>query len=696
MARDGMLRRTTIQTRRRLVLAIGAVLVMLLTPGVAQAHAAMVSSEPKPGQTLGTAPGVVIMRFSEPLNTKLSRATVTDPSGQRFNGTASSDEQIRVPLATNATGIYTVGWTTVSVVDGHTLRGSFQFGVGVSPGTASSEGTASTNPGGSDLLIAVARTVEYAALLLAFGMLLLRRLARKRPELVWLRVRHAPVLALALISGAVVILSEASSAAGSLSPGGVWSYLSTGLPGLARLSRLGLEALALVAALLGASALWLFLTAATVALAASGHAAGINPEWWGITVDAAHLAAAGIWAGGIMALATVRPPGGWRGPAARALLEAFSPVGLAAFLITVGFGIVQAFQEVGSVHELVGSSYGRVLLVKLGLVALMVPLSAIAWRSRHAAPRLEGTLAILVIAAAGLLAAFPVPPSRLERAEAARQVTPSRAALPRAGELTMGGHAGQVLVGLTLHPGTPGHNDVSVYLLPIEGNKAAGNLRAELVLSGRPIRLEKCGDTCRDTAVNLRGGEDLVVHVEGPKGGTAEFQLPALPAPDGTGLVDLMQRRMHQLRTYRLEETLSSGLATIHATYAFQAPDKMESVVAGESRSVLIGGTRYLQEKSGGPWQVQPGGPPLQVPSFIWDYFRPFVDPRIVGSATIDGVRTQIVSFSGGSGGVPIWFRVWIDPDGLVRRAEMRAPGHFMDHRYFDFDGSITISPPVG
>ena len=94
--------------------------------------------------------------------------------------------------------------------------------------------------------------------------------------------------------------------------------------------------------------------------------------------------------------------------------------------------------------------------------------------------------------------------------------------------------------------------------------------------------------------------------------------------------------------------------------------------------------------------QTQAGGPPLTVPSFIWDYFRPFVDVRIVGSARVAGVHTTIVSFADGQPGTPIWFRLWIDSQGIVRYAEMRAPGHFMNDTYYDFDAPFTITAPTG
>lgn len=42
-------------------------------------------------------------------------------------------------------------------------------------------------------------------------------------------------------------------------------------------------------------------------------------------------------------------------------------------------------------------------------------------------------------------------------------------------------------------------------------------------------------------------------------------------------------------------------------------------------------------------------------------------------------------------GGASIWFRLWIDDEGLVRRAEVRAQGHVMDHTYSEFNSPIEI-----
>ena len=91
------------------------------------------------------------------------------------------------------------------------------------------------------------------------------------------------------------------------------------------------------------------------------------------------------------------------------------------------------------------------------------------------------------------------------------------------------------------------------------------------------------------------------------------------------------------------------------------------------------------------------GGTSFPVSSFVWDYVPDrVIDPRIVGTAQFDGVNTTILSFYGPLGSAAYWFRLWVDPTGLVRRTEMRAQGHFMMQRYSAFDAPISIEPPEG
>jgi copper transport protein len=652
----------------------------VLVPGVARAHATLLSSSPRAGQQLGTAPGVVVLQFSQPLDGRLSRVTVTDPAGTRIAGTASATEA-RVTLATNQPGTYRVAWTAVSTDDGHTSRGSFQFSV-VAPTGRLTQPAAAQRP---DTVTAVLRATQYAALLLVVGMLLLSRLARRDPQLAWVRVRLRLPLAVALASGLLLVTREALAAADAPD-----TYLGSGLAGRARLLLVAAEAAALLGALVAPRLLRAAVPLALVALAASGHAATVRPAWWGITLDAGHLAGAGLWAGGILALATLRPPGGWRGPAARRLLDRFSPVALAAFGATVILGGIQALQRLGRPGALVDTAYGQVLTLKLLVVAAMLPSSLLAWR-RRLAPRAEAALVVGVVGLAALLAVSPLPP---RPASTAAIPAEDAAALPKAGDLTLAQPAGQVLVGLTIRPARPGPNQLLLYLLPLQGEQAAARVPAALELAGRTITPQPCGPACRQATVTLRGGEPVRVVVGGPGGGTASFRLPPLPAPDGGGLLAAAQRRMHALRTVSLRERLSWGVGATRARYQLQAPNHLRILTAGGAETVIIGETRYSRDTPGTPWKVEHDFPITPAPAYVWDYFTPAVAPRIVGRQRLGGHPTRIVAFFGRSGQVPVWFRLWVDQGGLVRHAQMLAQGHFMDHDYHGFDAPTAILPP--
>ena len=111
--------------------------------------------------------------------------------------------------------------------------------------------------------------------------------------------------------------------------------------------------------------------------------------------QAVHLAAGGIWLGGLLPLVLLlrratRPGGGDFQPLARAVLPHFSQMGYAAVVLVALTGMVNTALLVGSFDGLVDTPYGRLLLVKLALVAAMV---AVALGNRfRLLPRLLGSM----------------------------------------------------------------------------------------------------------------------------------------------------------------------------------------------------------------------------------------------------------------------------------------------------------------
>lgn len=107
----------------------------------------------------------------------------------------------------------------------------------------------------------------------------------------------------------------------------------------------------------------------------------------------AHLIAAGLWLGGLLPLGLLlRRAAGARGaaylPLARAALPHFSQIGYVAVALLMITGTVNTIMLVGSVSALIGTPYGRLLLLKIALFLAMVGLALV--NRFRLTPRLAG------------------------------------------------------------------------------------------------------------------------------------------------------------------------------------------------------------------------------------------------------------------------------------------------------------------
>lgn len=108
-------------------------LLAMLKPGLAQAHAAFVRSDPAPGANLDKPPQQVIIWFSQEL-AKDSEIKVFDKAGARtdLDNTQVSfadPKSLLVSLRPLSPGAYQVDWESVSLEDGDRDKGAFNFSV---------------------------------------------------------------------------------------------------------------------------------------------------------------------------------------------------------------------------------------------------------------------------------------------------------------------------------------------------------------------------------------------------------------------------------------------------------------------------------------------------------------------------------------------------------------------------------------
>jgi len=676
----------------------------------AWAHSGLLAASPSAGTGLPQAPGAVVLRFSEPLNLQLSSLAVTGPRNRIATtgptlAVAGDTRAMRRRLALLRPGQYTVAWTSVSTLDGHTLRGSYGFAVGAE---APPGGRTSDNPLTSEGPLGL--TGHLAALIglsLWAGSALLGRVA----------VRHGVpdrrARALMTVAPAVVVAGTAASvissawvATGSLTR--VVDVVSSSRSGHLRAAviGLGLADMALAAIAGRQRAAWpgrVLVVAAVVAEAASGHA-GASP--WPLVATASfavHLGAVGVWVFAITAaLAST---------AVAETLRALSPAAVTAAAVVGLSGLTNAILELSEPGDVFSSGYGRALLAKAAALVLMASFGFWHWclraPSRRPTPgrlrvplRLEASAAVAALAVAAVLVGIPNPPREAASADQTAAGDPVLADLGHRDALSVADASGPFVVAITLMPPRPGPVQVRLQvegLEPGDGLRQARVTGSSATASGWETTLSPCGLGCfaGRTTVGAAGTWRLEASLVSNRGLVAVGATVPLPAPPGTAQLGRALAAMEHLSSATMHERLRSSTDTpgLSAEYQFQSPDAYAFQVNG-SDDIEIGTRSFHRDDPSQPWKAQGSGVALRWPG---DYFRLFWGPgaavTILGTETVDGVASTVVAFVRPD--LPAWFRLWVgQDDGLVRREEMRADGHLMDHEWGGFGVPVDIRPP--
>jgi copper transport protein len=480
-------------------LAMAAV-VLLATP--AFAHAQLVSTEPV-GGTAGEAPKRVVLHFSEAVEISLGSVRVFDGDANRVTtkpavhpgGDARS---VAVALPALEQGRYVVTWRVISA-DSHPVHGAFTFRVGpavAGPGSDALERRLLAAQGGSTAvgaLYALIRFTAFASLVVLVGGFAFlawmwpagTAVAGARRLLWW-------AWGAAVVATALGIPAQGAYAAGlplgqMLSGTVVSGVLDTrfGRVWGARLLLLALFALVLAAlyrrprtglvvggGLLGAGLLL------TPGLA--GHAASQDLIPLAIASDLLHLGSVSLWLGGLVLLTACVLPRR-RAEELEAVVPRFSRLAFAAVVVILATGTFQGWREVRSTAALTGTTYGRLLVIKVALFTAMVALAALSRRwvqARYRVPAMRlspgpgaapadpgtGTVSQLrrtVGAEAVVAAAVLAVTALLVSAEPAR----SALARPFSTEL----RTAQILVDLTVAPAKAGPADLHFYTLSPAG-----------------------------------------------------------------------------------------------------------------------------------------------------------------------------------------------------------------------------------
>jgi copper transport protein len=431
--------------RSLLAFAVAAVALLACAPA-AMAHAVLEGTSPARGVTVKSEPKLVTFRFSEAVESSFGAVRVYDSKGNQVESGSVSrprgQSSVGIGLKQGLPdGSYTATYHVISA-DSHPVSGGFVFSIGKPGATPRSVAqlTAADKVGrATQIGFGIARGVTYAAIAFAIGALAflvwiwlpaLRRVAgadarwAEASERFSRRLHGLFVLALAagLLGEACQLVFQGATGTGgtfwSAVDGSVirevihtrfgtvhlldliafaaflvlalprgWSPVlrpaSVGATGLAaqRFGRVELVLMGALAAFLAISP------------ALAGHAESQSPSGLLIPMDTIHVAAMSLWVGGLVVLIAVLPV------ATRALdppdrtrllaatLLRFSPVAFAAVCAILLSGLVQAYVHVRSIDNLVTTGYGRAVLAKMVLLAVLIAFGA--YNRQRAVPRMR-------------------------------------------------------------------------------------------------------------------------------------------------------------------------------------------------------------------------------------------------------------------------------------------------------------------
>ncbi|MGP4007994.1 copper resistance CopC/CopD family protein [Streptomyces sp. 4N124] len=406
------------RVRTLVLLLLAATGLLLAGAGQASAHAALSGSDPQQGAVVDKAPAQVSLTFTEQVSTSDDSLRVLDPKGKRVDSGAPSNvtgTTYSVKLHSGLPdGTYTVSYQVVSA-DSHPVAGAYTFSIGAPSATSVSVADETVGGGVVGWLYGFGRYMSYAGFIVLVG-------GAAFVLACWQRGSGVRAMQRLVVSGWITLTA---ATLGLLLLRG--SYTSSGKAGdIFDLDLLGQvlqtkTGAALVSRLLLLAAAALFIAVLfgaydkreeeekrdlTFGLAVGGVvvAAGLASSWAmsehasvgiqagiAMPVDVLHLLAVAAWLGGLTALllALYRAPAD--NPLDSTAVRRFSTVAFSSVVALVATGIYQSWRQLGSWSAFTDTTYGQLLLVKIGLVVLLV---GVAYLSRRWTARLAETVPV--------------------------------------------------------------------------------------------------------------------------------------------------------------------------------------------------------------------------------------------------------------------------------------------------------------
>ncbi|MBO1000219.1 copper resistance protein CopC [Bacillus sp. SD075] len=379
---------------------------LFICPTMTFGHATVISSNPSPNEALDTLPEKISIQFSENIQPAFHSLEVFSQDGDKIQIqdstiSAQSDKILEAKWrGTINEGIYYIKWRVISS-DGHPIEGTIPFQFGDSA-RLSDQDNSKVNASFPNSINVILQSLQYICFAALTGVLFFRLSLMKDSRLFEASRRIRLYLWLSYAGLAFSIFCSLPLKV-TIDAGVGWTdafkvgYIkevlnATNYGTVWIIEVLIMLLLFLVLYFMLENSLnkslpflsFIIIASLMICKAFTGHTAAVPNQVLAVLMDFLHLLSTALWIGGLMSLLVILPGLADRQAVQEdkktfywSIIQKFSKWAFLFVLILVVSGIYSSLQHVPTIHSLFNTTYGQLLLAKIGLMLIMVVLGGI-------------------------------------------------------------------------------------------------------------------------------------------------------------------------------------------------------------------------------------------------------------------------------------------------------------------------------
>ncbi|MFJ7748156.1 copper resistance protein CopC [Peribacillus sp. NPDC097295] len=379
-----------------------SILALFISPMTVFGHATVISSNPSPNESLDTIPETISIRFSEDIQPSFYSLKVISKNKNEvpLQDIQVSEKTLEATWSSSLEeGSYIIKWRVVSS-DGHPIDGTipFQYGKSNIPSDQMNTEDEGGFPSSIQVFLQSLQYLCFAALSgVSFFYLSLSKsplpgpINRRIRRYIWLSYSGLAISILLSLPLKVTIDAQVGwqhafngtylkEVMQSTQFGSIWlieiTLLLVLFIAIFFMMRNQLNKLTFILSLVLVSSLM-------VCKAFIGHTTDTTHQYWAVSMDFLHIVSMALWLGGLLAILVILPKS--YNPKVTddnktfywSVIQKFSSWAILFVIVLIVSGIYSSFQHVPTLYSLLHTTYGQLLLGKIGLMLIMIGFGAL-------------------------------------------------------------------------------------------------------------------------------------------------------------------------------------------------------------------------------------------------------------------------------------------------------------------------------